>query len=507
MKKITSILLVMILCVSLLASCGKSAPGKTGTGTQAETGEPVVTDSPVTTDEPVATDPQETDPPAPEKPEMPSQDYIGTWYTNETGELPLRSHERSISILRITDEYIWFNASMKNGDGEWFSLPVFAMPQNGEYVFSNEVCDLLGKSYGSRDSAANGTLTFGDHSVTLTLGDQVPDESLKGTSVTYTIQDQADFLDWPAEGLPDAVTDAINATIDEMEEKGWENVRILDHEPDTFDFWGQGFEWIDGSEYDPEENLEGDDFYYVIGRYYRTYVVMILKYDAGTGDCSRAKVYYMPGHLNNENRVESFLEEYYPDHAGTPFIVPADDYRMASSTEGENSRDLPEGVGPRQPEEDDEWVKANRVIPDEIPEFDKESVDIMSDYDIMNSGFYWWFNTVPKYRSTYYANIYEVWELVDQEELTQWRSETMDFDRVYGIEPDEMYLVTFIKHFHITREQFDAAMEKRAQSIKETLERNPTQNPRDERFEIPNGDIIYTFDNEIINNYYLRDQG
>ena len=132
MKKITSILLVMILCVSLLASCGKSAPGKTGTGTQAETGEPVVTDSPVTTDGPVATDPQETDPPAPEKPEMPSQDYIGTWYTDETGERPLYMYEGSIKILRITDEYIWFNANLKNEDGEWIHVPVFAMPQNGE---------------------------------------------------------------------------------------------------------------------------------------------------------------------------------------------------------------------------------------------------------------------------------------------------------------------------------------------------------------------------------------
>lgn len=495
MKKITSILLVMILCVSLLTSCGKSAPGKTGTGTPAETGEPVVTDSPVTTDGPVVTDPPETDPPAPEKPEMPSQDYIGIWYTNETGELPLYMYERSIKILRITDEYIHFNASLKNGDGEWIPIPVFAMPQNGEYVFSNEVCDLLGKS--GRENAANGTLTFGDHSVTLTLGDQVPDESLKGTSVTYTIQDQADFLDWPAEGLPDAVTDAINATIDEMEEKGWENVRVLDHEPDTTDFWGQSVE--------PYDNPEGDDLYCVIGRYYRTYVVMTLKYDAGTGECSRARVYYMPGHLNNENEVESFLEEYYPDHAGTPFIIPADDYHMAYSTEGDNSRDLPEGVVPRQPEEDDEWVKANRVIPGEIPVFDN-SVDVL-DGDDARSAIYAWFDSVPKYRGTYYHIEFELQELVDEDELRKWESETQVFDHVYGIEPDEMYLVTFIKHFHITREQFDAAMEKRREDLRETFERQPTLNPRNEGYEIPNGDIIYTFDNEIINNYYRRDQG
>lgn len=497
MKKLTSILLVMMLCVSLLTSCGKSAPGKTGTGTPAETGEPVVTDSPVTTDGPVVTDPPVTDPPAPEKPEMPSQDYIGTWYTDETGERPLYMYEGSIKILRITDEYIWFNANLKNEDGEWIHVPVFAMPQNGEYVFSNEVCELLGKYYAVIGGAANGTLSFGDHSVTLTLGDQVSDESMKGTSVTYTIQDQADFLDWPAEGLPDAVTDEINATIDEMEEKGWENVRVLDHEPETTDFWGQSIE--------PYDNPEGDDLYCVIGRYYRTYVVMTLKYDAGTGECSRARVYYMPGHLNTENEVKTFLERYYPEHAGTPFIIPADDYHMAYSTEGDNSRELPEGVGPRQPEEDDEWVKANRVIPDEIPEFDN-SVDVTYSDDVSGSGFAW-FDSVPKYRGTYYHIEFELQELVDEDELRKWESETTVFDHVYGIEPDEMYLVTFIKHFHITREQFDAAMEKRREDLRETFERQPTLNPRNEGYEIPNGDIIYTFDNEIINNYYLRDQG
>lgn len=495
MKKLTSILLVMILCVSLLASCGKSAPGKTGTGTQAETGEPVVTDSPVTTDGPVATDPQETDPPAPEKPEMPSQDYIGIWYTNETGELPLYLHERSIRIIRITDEYIHFNASLKNEDGEWIPIPYFAMSQDGEYVFSNEVCDILGKS--GRENAANGTLTFGDHSVTLTLGDQVPDESLKGTSVTYTIQDQADFLDWPAEGLPDAVTDAINATIDEMEEKGWENVRVLDHEPETTDFWGQSIE--------PYDNPEGDDLYCVIGRAGRTYAVMTLKYDAETGDCSRARLYYEGFHSLMDAYLESFMSCYYPEQAGTMFIIPADDYRLIYNTEEDNALDLPEGVGPRQPEEDDEWVKANRVIPDEIPEFDN-SVDVAEGDDARNA-VYAWFDSVPKYRAKYYHIGFELQELVDEDELRKWKSETEVFDHVYGIEPDEMYLVSFIKHFHITREQFDAAMEERRESLRETFEKQPNLNPRNEVYEIPNGDIIYTFDNEIINNYYRRDQG
>ncbi len=60
-----------------------------------------------------------------------------------------------------------------------------------------------------------------------------------------------------------------------------------------------------------------------------------------------------------------------------------------------------------------------------------------------------------------------------------------------------MLLVSFIKHFNITREQFDSAVE-------EFIKRNTEAGwdmTREEN-EVPNGDIIYTFDNKIINEYY-----
>jgi hypothetical protein len=64
----------------------------------------------------------------------------------------------------------------------------------------------------------------------------------------------------------------------------------------------------------------------------------------------------------------------------------------------------------------------------------------------------------------------------------------------YGELMDEMLLVSFVKRYNITREEFDAATAKFAENVK-----NDTHT---EECEVPNGDILYTFDNEIINHYY-----
>jgi len=64
----------------------------------------------------------------------------------------------------------------------------------------------------------------------------------------------------------------------------------------------------------------------------------------------------------------------------------------------------------------------------------------------------------------------------------------------------EMYMVTFIKRFNIPKDIFVVACEKdKAFSIRMGLD---IYNEYDE---IPNADIIYTFDNEIINEYYRRE--
>ena len=60
-----------------------------------------------------------------------------------------------------------------------------------------------------------------------------------------------------------------------------------------------------------------------------------------------------------------------------------------------------------------------------------------------------------------------------------------------------MLLVAAIKHFNVSRKQFDKAV---TETIAQNMEYGVDMT--EESGEIPNADIIYTFDDAIINNFY-----
>ena len=107
---------------------------------------------------------------------------------------------------------------------------------------------------------------------------------------------------------------------------------------------------------------------------------------------------------------------------------------------------------------------------------------------------------VPHYRAVYYELGDVVFDMgVSVEEFDQWQREIEpDFDYLH--ERQEMSYVTFVKKFNVPKEIFAKAIEEEKQRYRDegwdlTLEQN----------ELPNPDIVYTFDNEIINAYYERD--
>ena len=108
-----------------------------------------------------------------------------------------------------------------------------------------------------------------------------------------------------------------------------------------------------------------------------------------------------------------------------------------------------------------------------------------------------------KYRQCYYQNFYQLEQLVDPEELDAWENE------VYASDPDEtneMVVKLFIQHFNISKEEFEKANLELAKALYlpgcEVM-MNPKDYVNQEMYEIYNADIIYTFDDEIINEYYL----
>ena len=112
--------------------------------------------------------------------------------------------------------------------------------------------------------------------------------------------------------------------------------------------------------------------------------------------------------------------------------------------------------------------------------------------------------TTRKYRVRYYSIPYQFVLLVGEESYREWRN------KLGSQSPDdtnEMVMKKFVQHFNISREDFEKANLEFAKVLAEGIINFPLMNPKDyadqEVDEIFNPDIIYTFDDEIINNYYL----
>ena len=111
---------------------------------------------------------------------------------------------------------------------------------------------------------------------------------------------------------------------------------------------------------------------------------------------------------------------------------------------------------------------------------------------------------LTKYRSVYcdiprpFANLVELYE------FEEWHEGIIEID---PNETNEMTMKLFIQEFNISREEFDKANLEWTKIIIDGFKGEPVMNPQDfanqEINEVYNADIIYTFDDEIINEYYL----
>ena len=109
------------------------------------------------------------------------------------------------------------------------------------------------------------------------------------------------------------------------------------------------------------------------------------------------------------------------------------------------------------------------------------------------------------FNSGVYRKIYSVipsqfaW-LVDSEEYEKWENTV----RITG----GMAMLQFVEHFGISREEFNSANEAYEAYLKSTfggaVNKKPS-NENEEELEMFNADIIYSFDREKINSYYLAD--
>ena len=135
-----------------------------------------------------------------------------------------------------------------------------------------------------------------------------------------------------------------------------------------------------------------------------------------------------------------------------------------------------------------EPITAESSDPDALPEYVPGSLELEAQ----------WSSEFPferKCRLIYYRLPGHFAELLTSEQRDDFVAylEVYNKEHGYGETQEEMTLVMMIKRYGIPKEDFDKAVAKYA-SIVGTVQH--------EFDEVPNSDILYTFDNEIINYYY-----
>lgn len=109
-----------------------------------------------------------------------------------------------------------------------------------------------------------------------------------------------------------------------------------------------------------------------------------------------------------------------------------------------------------------------------------------------------------KYRNNYYQIPLSFAQLIDSDTYSKWEKEY--YANNYADNTNVMVMVAFVKEFDISKEDFERANLEYAKFIDEVYSHiclDPQDYADQEMQEIYNTEIIYTFDNDIINEYYL----
>lgn len=152
----------------------------------------------------------------------------------------------------------------------------------------------------------------------------------------------------------------------------------------------------------------------------------------------------------------------------------------------------------------DLWIAQNKIVHEVAPVFVQGNMKVYSAKKALEE-LPFSFDSQPKYRDIYYREPWFLYDLVSPDEWNEWCTDIIIPNIQNNTQPNEPYVLTFVKHFQIEKEDFIKCVEKlRERQVRlHGLKSNEYPN---EMYELHNADVIYTFDTELINNYYLRDQ-
>ena len=220
-NKIPTILCLALLILSL-AGCGESS---------------------ISQPEATATTAEET---APETTvinhaKVPVEDYTGLWYDGKNAA-------NNVIIAGYPQKGIHFCARFDNS----LSISGIGVYTDGKYIFGYDDGSI------NQLDGTTGEIVFEDDGISFVC--HFSDETADTFNAHFTVKDEPDIIDWSPSDMPENIESDLQAIIDELSRKGWKDIEVYPHEPNTSNRFG-------GLCYEPIELPEGGILYCVSAHY------------------------------------------------------------------------------------------------------------------------------------------------------------------------------------------------------------------------------------------------
>ena len=173
---------------------------------------------------------------------MPVEDYTGLWYDGKNAA-------NNVIIAGYPQKGIHFCARFDNS----LFISGIGVYTDGKYIFGYDDGSI------NQLDGTTGEIVFEDDGISFVCHFPNEDDN-KTINAHFTVKDESDIIDWPPSDMPENIESDLQAIIDELSRKGWKDIEVYPHEPNTSNRFG-------GLCYEPIELPEGGILYCVSAHY------------------------------------------------------------------------------------------------------------------------------------------------------------------------------------------------------------------------------------------------
>ena len=146
---------------------------------------------------------------------VPVEDYTGLWYDGKNAA-------NNVIIAGYPQKGIHFCARFDNS----LSISGIGVYTDGKYIFGYDDGSI------NQLDGTTGEIVFEDDGISFVCHFPNEDDN-KTINAHFTVKDESDIIDWPPSDMPENIESDLQAIIDELSRKGWKDIEVYPHEPNT----------------------------------------------------------------------------------------------------------------------------------------------------------------------------------------------------------------------------------------------------------------------------------